>query len=131
LKDLESFGIAEEARDADQDIGVQRIELFRVAPQETRILGQRRLAVDDEAPVNASPDRRILVQREIDSRVIVEQQEDLFVTVVFAGVGARNWRALARCELSLRTAPRRQWRSIVLVSDGRCAVFFARARCAI
>ena len=63
---LERLRISEEARYADQHIGVQRREFLVVAVQELRVAFQCVVLGQHHATADASPDRARLIEREVD-----------------------------------------------------------------
>src|SRR5262249_59740448 len=62
---LERLAVAEEARDADEDVLVERAELFRRALDELDVVLELLDLVERQAPLDAALDRARLVVREV------------------------------------------------------------------
>ena len=67
LERLESLGLAEEARDVDQDVLIQRLELRAILLQVPCVIGEIFLGMKHHAPHDAPPDRRIAITAEVDA----------------------------------------------------------------
>ena len=77
LERLESFLVAEEACDADEQVLVEVLRLGVVFPQLVEVFGRRLQAAQGHAPADAADDGGALVLREIDAGVAAEDAEDL------------------------------------------------------
>ena len=65
---LPDGGIAEEARDADQQFLEQQVDLLGVLPQIAHVLGHRGQAVDGHAAFDAAVQSAGFVEREVVAR---------------------------------------------------------------
>jgi hypothetical protein len=81
LEHVERVGVAKEARHADEDVRVEGVELLGVATQEPFVVLWRVLFAQHHAPEDASLDRAGLVEREIDTRMVAQQQQHLLEAV--------------------------------------------------
>jgi hypothetical protein len=87
---LEGLGIAEEAGDRDQQIGQQRLRLFRILPQIEEIALEILLARDLHAPQQPAHHRRALVMGEIMPGAHPQMCEYAAHIVFLVGAAAGN-----------------------------------------
>ena len=130
LENVERFGVAEEARHADEHVGVERIELLGVAAEEMGVVLQRVLLAQHHAPGDAPLDGGGLVEREIHAGMVAQEQQNLLVAVLRAlgaagparsaalGLGTRLLRARCASPVARRGSG---------VSSSSCAVASARS----
>ena len=80
LNQVEGLGVAEEAGDADQRVGVQRVQLLGaavvVSAQRLRVLRRALVLAQHHAARDAALDGARLVEREVDPAVLAQQGED-------------------------------------------------------
>lgn len=65
LEDVERLGVAEEARHADENVGVEGVDLLGVSAEEGGVVTQGRLLAEQQSPRDAPPHGRGLVEREV------------------------------------------------------------------
>ena len=68
--------VAEEARDVNEHLLGERVDLRRLRGDEVGVITQARRAPKDAATLDASPERRGLVVREVDARRLADGGED-------------------------------------------------------
>ena len=97
LERVKRLWVAEEARDADQQIPEERLDLGGRLLEELHVVVERLELMDGHAPVDAAVDRARLVLREVVPRLPAQQDEDLAQRVLALGRGGAR-RARVRAE---------------------------------
>ena len=82
LEQVESFRVAEKTRDADEHVGVERVEFFGVAAEEIGVVLRRVVLVQHHAPGDAPLDGGGFVEREIHAGMVAQQQQNFFEAVL-------------------------------------------------
>ena len=95
LQRIEGLGIAEEAGDADEHVGVKRVEFLRVALQKSRVIRQRRAPAQHRAPRDAPLDGARFVERKIHPAVLPQNEQDFPKAIVLR----LRWPAVRRLRL--------------------------------
>src|SRR5207237_1709277 len=74
---LESLRLAEKARDVDQDVLIQRLELRAILLQVPCVIAEIFLDIKHHAPHDSPPDRRIAITAEVDAERRAQQLQDI------------------------------------------------------
>jgi hypothetical protein len=102
---IERLLVAEEARDADEQIAVERPQLRRIGGDAVQVLAQIAGAREQQPALDAAADRAALVTGEVDPRLAPQQLEDARQHV---RVGVRHLvQAAVVLEVALQRRPHR------------------------
>src|SRR5207247_7988912 len=77
LERLERLGLAEKARDVDQDVLIKRLELRAILLQVLCVIAEIFLDMKHHASHDAPPDRRIAITAEVDAERSAQQLQDI------------------------------------------------------